>query len=105
MRIKGKKVEFSKLVVALVMLTYFIGIIIGGIVVLMGAYDQLTGYLTFIGTATATTIGFYCWKAKNENIHKNPDVMIDNNQNGIDDTIENISDITDININDEAAKG
>ena len=72
---KRKGLEFSKLIVAIVMITYFVGVYIGARVVMQMAPDQLGAYLAFVGTPTATTIGFYCWKAKNENIHKNPDVM------------------------------
>lgn len=64
------KIEFSKLVVAAVMATYFIGVSIGAIVVLQKAPDQLAPYLTFIGAPTATAIGFYAWKAKAENVIK-----------------------------------
>lgn len=68
---KCKKPEFSKIIVAVVMITYFVGIYIGAKVVLEGSPEQLSSYLAFIGTPTATTIGFYCWKAKNENMNKN----------------------------------
>jgi len=62
-------VSFTKIVVASVMLTYFIGVAIGGYIVLK-EYDLLGTYLTFIGSATATTIALYCWKAKAENMIK-----------------------------------
>lgn len=65
-----KKIEFSKIIVALVMATYFIGVILGGYVVLIKVPEQLGEYLLFIGTATTATISFYCWKAKGENVVK-----------------------------------
>jgi len=61
--------EFSKIVLAAVLLTYFIGVTIGGIVVFRDSM-QLQWYLAFIGTPTATAIGWYAWKAKAENIIK-----------------------------------
>ncbi|HCP14813.1 MAG TPA: hypothetical protein DIT32_03420 [Peptococcaceae bacterium] len=78
---KKKRPEFSKVIVAVVMVTYFVGVYIGARVVMAAAPDQLGSYLAFIGTPTATTIGFYCWKAKNENIHKNPDVVTASEEN------------------------
>lgn len=69
---KPKKREFTKQIVAAVLLTYFLGVAIGAVVVLRTAPDQLYAYLTFIGAPTATTVGFYCWKAKNENMNKHP---------------------------------
>lgn len=64
---RKNKLEFSKQLVLLVTLTYFFGVIIGSFVVVVKSPDQLGVYLAFIGTPTATTIGFYCWKAKAEN--------------------------------------
>ena len=72
-----KKREFSKQVVAAVLLTYFIGVAIGAVVVLQTAPDQLYAYLTFIGAPTATTVGFYAWKAKNENMNKHAGAAAD----------------------------
>ena len=72
------KLEFSKLVLLLVMLTYFVGVVVGVKVVLID-FTQLGVLLAFIGTPTATAIVFYAWKAKAENIVKikksNPDVV------------------------------
>lgn len=73
-----KKVEFIKLVLMLVMATYFLGVAVGVKIVL--AYpEQLGTLLTFIGAPTATVIIFYAWKAKAENVikikKKNPDLL------------------------------
>lgn len=76
-----KHFEFSKAIVSCVMATYFVGLTVGVFAVLAirraspeYAVQALTALLTYIGAPTATAIGFYAWKAKNENIHKNPDV-------------------------------
>lgn len=68
-RAKRKKIEYSKLVLALVMSTYFLGVGIGAFVVFQ-SNGELSALLTFIGAPVATAIGFYYWKAKNENIQK-----------------------------------
>ncbi len=66
---KNKRIEFSKIVLGLVLATYFLGIYIGFKTVLLD-FTQLTALLTFIGAPTTTAIGFYAWKAKAENIVK-----------------------------------
>ena len=65
-----RPIEFSKLILLLVMLTYFMGVAIGAIVVLGTAPDMLGEYLAFVGAPTAVAIGFYAWKAKAENMKK-----------------------------------
>ena len=72
-----RKFEFTKTIVALVMSTYFIGLGIGVYVVLKILLDfpdfsiqALTAMFTYIGVPVASAIGFYCWKAKNENMNK-----------------------------------
>ncbi len=64
-----RKLEFSKIVLALILLTYFVGVFIGVKVSLIDI-SQLGVLLAYIGTPTAAAIGFYCWKAKAENIVK-----------------------------------
>ena len=64
-----RRVEFSKLILALVLLTYFIGVGVGVRVIFMDI-SQLGVVLAFIGTPTAAAIGFYIWKAKAENMIK-----------------------------------
>ena len=64
-----RKLEYTKLILALVLLTYFIGVGVGVWVVLKD-FSQLYVVLTFIGAPTAAAIGFYVWKAKAENIIK-----------------------------------
>ena len=66
---KRRKVEFSKLILTLVLLTYFIGVFVGVKVTFIDI-SQLGVLLAFIGTPTAAAIGFYAWKAKAENIVK-----------------------------------
>lgn len=74
---KEKKITFTKIVVALVMITYFVGLIVGVKIAIIDT-SQLGVLLAFIGTPTGITIGFYCWKSKAENMIKiaksNPDV-------------------------------
>lgn len=64
-----RKAEFSKIVLALVLLTYFVGVFIGVKISLIDI-SQLGVLLAYIGTPTAAAIGFYCWKAKAENLIK-----------------------------------
>lgn len=68
-QINKRKIEFSKLILALVLFTYFVGVFIGVKVALIDM-TQLGVLLAFIGTPTAAAIGFYCWKAKAENTIK-----------------------------------
>lgn len=68
-RTTARKIEFSKLVLSAVLLTYFAGFVIGARAV---AFDpsQLGVFLAYVGTPAATAIGFYSWKAKAENVVK-----------------------------------
>lgn len=60
---------YTKALVAAVMGTYFFGVIYGAVFCFIaGAY--LGEYLAFIGAPTTAAIGFYCWKAKAENMVK-----------------------------------
>ena len=73
-----KKVEFIKLVLMLVMGTYFLGVAVG-VKIVLEYPEQLGTLLAFIGAPTATVIIFYAWKAKAENVIKikknNPEIM------------------------------
>lgn len=60
---------YTKILVAAVMATYFLGFVLGGILVCLFP-EHLGEWLTYIGVPTATAIGFYCWKAKAENMLK-----------------------------------
>lgn len=66
---KNKKTEFTKVVIGGVMVLYFAAAVFGGVVVWLMP-DMLGEWLTFIGAPTTAALGFYCWKAKNENIIK-----------------------------------
>lgn len=60
---------YTKALVAAVMGTYFFGVVYGAVFCFCaGAY--LGEYLAFIGAPTTAAIGFYCWKAKAENMVK-----------------------------------
>lgn len=63
------KHNFTKLIIALVMLTYFSGAGIG-IYMVVKEPTLLGELLTYIGVPTSTAIGFYAWKAKAENVIK-----------------------------------
>lgn len=60
---------YTKILVAAVMATYFLGFAAGGVLVFLYP-EHLGEWLTYIGIPTATAIGFYCWKAKAENVLK-----------------------------------
>ena len=60
---------YTKALVGAVMGTYFFGVIYGAVLVFL-CRDHLGEYFAYIGAPTATAIGFYCWKAKAENIIK-----------------------------------
>lgn len=64
-----RKIEFSKLVLSAVLLTYFAGFVVGVRTVIIDP-SQLGVFLTYVGAPTATVIGFYSWKAKCENVVK-----------------------------------
>lgn len=72
-----KKLEFSKIILLAVMLTYFIGLAFAIYAVnkiLMDypewAIQALIALFGYIGTPISVSIGFYSWKAKNENTKK-----------------------------------
>jgi len=79
-RHKGKPIEFSKLVLGMVMGTYFFGVLFGSYIIYRASTDLgtlLAAWLSFIGAPTATAIGWYYWKAKNENMQKNAPSQIE----------------------------
>ena len=65
----ARKLEFSKLILSGVLLTYFAGFGVGLWAVVIDI-SQLGVFLAYVGTPTATAIGFYSWKAKAENVVK-----------------------------------
>jgi hypothetical protein len=75
---KTKKFEFSKLILALVIASYFVGLAFGMIVILKildtgnVAYisTSLCGLFSYIAAPVAVAIGFYSNKAKAENLEK-----------------------------------
>ncbi len=60
---------YAKILVFAVMVTYFLGFIVGGVQV-FGNPEHLGDWLTYTGSAAVTAISFYCWKAKAENVEK-----------------------------------
>lgn len=72
-----KKFEFSKLILCLVMSTYFVGLIFGMAIILKTVSinpsfisTALCGLFSYIGAPVAVAIGFYSYKAKAENVEK-----------------------------------
>lgn len=62
--------EFSKIVLAGVMIAYGITLAFGLYIVGAKNNELLPELLVFVGAPTAVAIGFYAWKAKAENILK-----------------------------------
>ena len=89
---KKKKFEFSKLILALVILSYFIGLAFGMLIIwkvlaggnVMYISTALCGLFSYIGAPVAVAIGFYSNKAKAENVEK-----IKSNEKKIGQKIEN----------------
>lgn len=78
---KEKKIEFTKSIMSVVVLLYFMGAILGTILVIIAAVVNMKqevgidtamfmAYAAYIGGPTATAIGFYAWKSKAENLLK-----------------------------------
>lgn len=76
-----EKPSFTKSIMTIVMLLYFLGAIMGGVLVILAALIDVNlggtidtamfiAYAAYIGGPTATAIGFYAWKSKAENILK-----------------------------------
>lgn len=66
---RKSKIEFSKLVLGIVMLLYFVTVGVG-IKLSLIDYTQFSTLAMLVGAPTATAIGFYAWKAKAENVVK-----------------------------------
>lgn len=70
--------EFSKIILAFVVISYFIGLVFGMCVILSmikaGSFiyiaTTLCGLFTYIATPVSVALGFYSNKAKAENIEK-----------------------------------
>lgn len=72
-----KRFEFSKLILCLVMATYFAALIFGMYVINIIVHSSssyigtaLCGLFSFVGAPVAAAIGFYSSKAKAENVEK-----------------------------------
>jgi hypothetical protein len=77
-----KKFEFSKAVIASLIITYFIVLGLGIYVVIriLTEYPEysvnaLVALFSYVGAVNGISIPFYLNKARDENIHKNPDVQ------------------------------
>lgn len=78
---KDETKTFTKSILSIVMLLYFMGAILGTVLVIINtAYTMRMGwvidpqfyiaYATYLGGPTATAIAFYAWKSKAENLLK-----------------------------------
>lgn len=66
----NKHIEFSKIIIAAVGITYFIAFAIGAKVVLSGTHEGLQAFFAFVGSATSIALTAYSYKAKAENVKK-----------------------------------
>lgn len=75
---KSRRLEFSKIILALVIFSYFIGLGFGMIIIwkILGTGNvtyistSLCGLFSYIAAPVAVAIGFYSNKAKAENVEK-----------------------------------
>jgi arginine exporter protein ArgO len=44
--------------------------VVVGVIIVFQDHDQLGAFLAYLGAPVTAAIGFYCWKAKAENIMK-----------------------------------
>lgn len=77
--------EFTKIVIAGVLVLYYLAAIFSFVFIwyivakeeYIYAVDSYKAMLTFIGIPIPIAIGFYCWKARGENIPKQYQRMLD----------------------------
>ena len=78
---KKETPNFSKSIMSAIILLYFIGFVIGTVLVVIAAMvdiklgtpldtSMFVAYAAYLGGPTATAIGFYAWKSKAENVLK-----------------------------------
>ena len=82
-RRKRRKIEAAKLFIGGVMVIYF-GTAVFGAVVVWNNPEHLPPLLIFIGAPPTAALGFYCWKAKAENVKKlelNPEFLKEDGEN------------------------
>ena len=80
---KKRKVEAAKLFIGGTMFIYFAAVIFGGVIT-WSYPENLPALFTFVGAPTTAALGFYCWKAKAENVKKlelNPEFLKDDGEN------------------------
>ena len=84
-----KKIEFSKIIIFCVLLTYFISLAFGIYVIkdmLENGFEvssALSYFFAFVGAPISVSIGFYNYKAKAENVEKIKNYHITNDsENG-----------------------
>lgn len=68
---KSKKIETSKLLLIIVLSVLGVLLVITTIYTFLAQDSQpLVAYITGTMALSSTAVGFYYWKAKNENLHK-----------------------------------
>lgn len=67
----NKKPEFTKLILRTVMIVYILTVGYGYFIVYQ-EHSSIDALFTFVGAPTGVAMAFYIWKAKAENLHKNP---------------------------------
>ena len=78
---RGETANFSKSIMSTIVLLYFLGAVLGGILVVISVAQDLNlnspvdssmfiAHAAYLGGPTATAIGFYAWKSKAENVLK-----------------------------------
>lgn len=83
---KKQSIEFSKIILAFVILSYFIGLGFGMYVIVamvkVGSFvyiaTALCGLFTYIATPVSVALGFYSNKAKAENVEKIKGTIVQN---------------------------
>jgi len=81
MKQEKEPLTFTKTIMCVVVLLYFIGALLGSILVVFAAIidirlgssidnQMFVAYAAYLGGPTATAIGFYAWKSKCENLLK-----------------------------------
>ena len=65
-----RKIEFKKILVTSVLITYFLGVIFACYIIYAYDYSQLSALLAYLGTPTTGAIFSYCYVIRTENAIK-----------------------------------
>lgn len=75
-KVPKRKCEYTKVIISFVAAAYFLTLIFAVVIVWLER-EYIGELLAFVGAPSATAIGFYCWKAKNENLLKIKNALYD----------------------------